>query len=245
VDGRASLATAPTDSTVLLRGGGRRLARGRCRTVLFVGLLAGLGLGLDGGLLRWPAEAKSYRVDPARSRLVARTFKDGLAARLAHDHTIEATEVTGTVEYEPNAPEATRITVEARTVSLRVDDADARRALGLAGLPSASDREEIGKAMRAPGQLDVGRFSVVRFASSRTERQPDGRLLLTGALTLHGVSREVTLPVEIRSDGDGFRGQGTLRLQPSAFGIPPYSTLLGAIRNKDEVVVHLDLVTIP
>jgi polyisoprenoid-binding protein YceI len=168
-----------------------------------------------------------------------------VAARLAHDHAIEATEVSGRVDYDPATPEATTVTIEAKTASLRVDDPDVRKTLSLVGDPSAKDRAEIEKAMRSSGQLDSNRFPAIRFASSRVVRQQDGRLLVTGVLTLRGVSREVALPVEVREQGGAYRGRGTVTFRPSLFGIPPYSALLGAIRNKDEVVLHVELWTAP
>lgn len=203
--------------------------------------LALLAVGLITGLSVRPALGASYLVDPARTRLVVQTFKDGVAARLAHDHAIDAREVSGRIEYDPAAPEATTITVTAKTASLRADEPSIREALGLAGDPSAKDRAAIQEAMRSPGQLDSGGFPEIRFVSSRVARQPDGRLLVTGVLTLRGVSREVAIPVEVQEQGHGFRGRGRMTLRPSQFGIPPYSALLGAIRNKDEVTLHVDL----
>ena len=59
------------------------------------------------------------------------------------------------------------------------------------------------------------------------------------------MTREVTFPATITLDAGVFRGRATLSFLQSSFGYQPYRALLGAIRNKDEVTLHVDLVAIP
>jgi polyisoprenoid-binding protein YceI len=198
-------------------------------------------------LLFGPSVAWSgtFRVDPERTRLAVRTHRDGVGGRLAHDHVVEATEVTGGIEYDAGRPEASSVTIEARTASLRVDEPAARRRLGVEGDLSESQRADVAKAMRAPDQLDVARYPTIRFASTRVVPDGDGRLRVVGALTLRGVTREVTFAATVVQEAGALRGQATLTFLQSSFGYQPYSALLGAIRNKDEVSLHVDLVAMP
>jgi hypothetical protein len=46
-------------------------------------------------------------------------------------------------------------------------------------------------------------------------------------------------------EGNVFRATATLTFMQSAFGYKPYSALLGAIKNKDAVMLHIDLVAVP
>ena len=48
--------------------------------------------------------------------------------------------------------------------------------------------------MRAADQLDVAQHPTIRFASTRVVAEGDGRLRITGSLTLRGVTREVSFP---------------------------------------------------
>jgi polyisoprenoid-binding protein YceI len=204
-------------------------------------LVPALVLGSAGGAL-----AATLRIDPARSRLVAQVFKEGLGSGFAHDHVIRATQVTGTVEYDAAAPDRTAITVEVPAASLRADEPALRQEFGLTSALSTSDRADVEKAMRAPDQLDVSRFPTIRFVSTRVGRQPDGRLLVTGTLTIRGVSREVTFPAEVTSGEAGaVRGRATLTLRQSSFGYQPYRAALGTVRNKDELTLLLDLWAAP
>ena len=195
-----------------------------------------IGVGASPGL------SASFKVDPAQSSLVLQLFKDGVAARLGHDHVVHARVFSGTVVYDPRHPEASSVQVAVEAGSLIADDPGTRRKFGLAGEPSASDRVEIDKAMKAEGQLAAARFPSMTFTSSAIATQPDGRFLVTGRLTIRGVTNELTFPARMSVEGAQLRGSAQLKFKQSSFGYPPYSALLGAIKNKDEVILHIDLV---
>ena len=192
-----------------------------------------------------PAWSASFRVDSERTRLAVQLYRAGVGSRLAHDHVVEATEVTGQVEYDAAQPEASSIVIEARTASLRVDQPAARRRLGVEGDLSESQRADVDKAMRGADQLDTARHPTIRFASTRVLREGDGRLRVTGQLTLRGMAREVSFPATVALESGVLRGRATLTFLQSSFGYQPYSALLGAIRNKDEVTLHVDLTATP
>jgi polyisoprenoid-binding protein YceI len=204
------------------------------------GLLASL-VPLGPGVV----QAAALRVDPAETRLAARLYRDGVGSALAHDHVVEATEVGGSVEYDPARPDASAIVIEARTATLRVDEPAARRRLGVEGDLSDGQRADVDKAMRAPDQLDVARYPTIRFVSTRIVAEGEGRLQVTGRLTLRGVTREATFPATVTLESGVLRGRATLTLLQSSFGYRPYRALLGVIRNKDEVTLHVDLVARP
>jgi len=195
-----------------------------------------IGVGANPGL------SASFKVDPAQSSLVLQLFKDGVAARLGHDHVVHASVFSGTVAYDPRNPEASSIQVAVDVGSLIADDPGTRRKFGLAGEPSASDRAEIDKAMKADGQLAAARFPSMTFTSTAIATQPDGRFLVTGRLTIRGVTNELKFPAQMSVEGAQLRGRAQLKFKQSGFGYPPYSALLGAIKNKDEVILHIDLV---
>jgi polyisoprenoid-binding protein YceI len=223
---RSELASALAGVTLLGRGLATALAG--------VALLGAAG-----------AEGATFRVDPAETRLFARLYREGVGSALAHDHVVEAAEVGGTVEYDAARPDASAIVIEARTASLRVDEPAARRRLGVEGDLSESQRADVDKAMRAPDQLDVAQHPTIRFVSTRVVAEGAGRLQVTGRLTLRGVTREATFPATVTLEGGVLKGRATLTFLQSSFGYRPYRAFLGAIRNKDEVTLHIDLVARP
>ncbi len=54
-----------------------------------------------------------------------------------------------------------------------------------------------------------------------------------------------SFPAQVTMEGPALRGRATLTFKQSSFGYKPYSAVLGAIKNKDEVVLHIDLVATP
>ena len=172
-------------------------------------------------------------------------FRDGVAAKLGHDHVVRATTFSGRVTYDPSTPALSSVAARVQTATLRVDDAETRRKFGLEGQPSSNDVAEIEKSMKAEGQLDVARFPVITFTSTTVTRQTADRYLVTGPLTLRGVARTVQFPANVAMEGHVFRATATLTVMQSAFGYKPYSALLGAIKNKDAVRLHIDLVAVP
>jgi polyisoprenoid-binding protein YceI len=188
-----------------------------------------------------PGQAASFTVDPARSSLVVQLFRDGVAARLAHDHVVQARAFAGTIVYDPRTPDAASIQVTVEVGSLQADEPATRRKFGLSGEISESDRADIDKAMKSDGQLAAARFPSLSFTSSAIARQSDGRFLVTGRLRIRGVTNEVKFPAEIALDGDLLRGRARLTFKQSSFGYQPYRAALGAIKNKDEVTLHVDL----
>ena len=211
------------------------------RWITVVGLSC---LVIVGGLAA-PASAATFRVDPSRSSLVVQIFRDGVAAKLGHDHVVQATAFSGSVTYDPSAPGRSSVAAQVQTATLKADDAETRRRFGLEGQPSANDVAEIDKSMKAEGQLDVARFPAITFTSTTITPDTPDRYLVAGDLTIRGVTRAVQFPANVVMEGRVFRATATLTFMQSAFGYKPYSALLGAIRNKDAVMLHIDLVAVP
>jgi polyisoprenoid-binding protein YceI len=208
-------------------------------------------LALGAGVPAWavplatgqPSSSSAARRLDAASTLIVQTWKDGAAARLAHDHAIIATAFSGELHHDPAAPSQSRIVVEVDARRLVVDDDRARQRVGLEpGVPQ-KDRDAVTASMMGPEQLDVQQHPRIRFESTKVTPQSDGTLLVEGRFTLHGQTRTVRLPVtvEVRADGS-VRGRGTLSLRVSDYGIAPYEAFFGAVKVKDEVKVHLDLI---
>ena len=188
-----------------------------------------------------PGWAGTFTIDPGQSALVVQVFKDGVAATLAHDHVVQARALSGTIAYDPQRPDASSIEVKVEVGSLQADEPATRRKFGLEGEPSAKDRADIEATMKSEGQLAAARFPAITFASTSIAKQPDGRFLVTGRLTIRGVAQEVKFPAQITLDGGLLRGRAQLTFKQSSFGYQPYRAVLGTIKNKDEVILHIDL----
>ena len=189
-----------------------------------------------------PTGPVHYHLDSKRSTVVIRTFKVGVAAAFAHDHAIVSHDVTGEIVADVADPTTATVHVSVPTASLVVDDARIRQQFKLDAGPSDADKKEVDAHMKDGGQLDVAHFPVVTFSSTRVSKDAAGKLMLTGDLNLHGVTRSVQMPIVVDVTSGTLVGDAQVGLKTSDFGIRPYSALFGAVGNKDEIVLHLHLV---
>lgn len=187
-----------------------------------------------------PAHAADYQMDPARSTLLVRVWKEGPASIFAHDHVARALRFTGTVAYDPARPEASTVAIEAEAASLTMDEPNYRRRFGLPPIKEVN-RREIQKTMQSPEQLDVAKYPEITFRSRRVAGVGAGQLRITGELSLHGQTREVTFPATVEGRGDFLHAKASFRFRQTDFGITPYS-FGSAVRNADEVEIQVELV---
>lgn len=213
--------------------------RGARSRRLFAGVAA---VALLAGLTRVAAGAP-YAIDHAKSEIVVRVFRAGIAAFLAHDHVIRAAEWDGTLDVNRDPP-ALAAELVVPVDALVVDEPEVRARYGLDGVLSDVDRASVRTTMLGPDQLDAARFPEIRFRAAEIDRAGDG-FRLAGELTLHGETKRVTLPITVREDGATLTAHGAVRVVQSDYGIVPHRALLGAIKNQDEVEIVVTLVAAP
>lgn len=189
-----------------------------------------------------PAGKRTFTVDVKKSSIVIQVFKDGAAAALAHDHVVDAKDFAGTIVADAADLATASVEVTAKTASFVNDESALRKKFGLDGEMSDKDKKTVEENMKSAEQLDIASFPTVKFASTSVSKGADGKLTLKGKLTLHGVTKEVSMPFEAKVEGNDVSGAATYRMKTSDFGIKPYSALLGAVRNKDGIVLNLKLV---
>jgi polyisoprenoid-binding protein YceI len=201
-----------------------------------------LGLTCTTVFLAQAEEPVVYTIDPTRSELVVQLFKAGVGAALAHDHVVRATQYTGQIHGDSADPATASIIAEVQTAFLQADEPTLRQKYGLTGSLSDASRQDIQAAMTAKDQLHVERYPTIRFESTRIVSQAQGQYLVTGELTIRGVTQTVTFPVKVELQGDTLHGWGVFRFRQSNFGYKPYRAFLGVVQNKDEVILHFDVI---
>jgi len=109
---------------------------------------------------------------------------------------------SGTFSYDDAHPEAARVEVTIKTASID------------------SNHAERDKHLRGEDFLNVAKYPEARFVSTGFKHNDDDTAVLTGNLTLHGVTRPVTIDVKQIGHGPdpwggtrrGFEGSTTLKL---------------------------------
>ncbi len=171
------------------------------------------------------ATAQSLRIDPERSTMTVKVSKAGLFSAFGHNHEIRAPIISGIIV--PSGAPSVELAVDARR--MQVLDPDL----------AAKDRAEVQKTMLSDAVLDTERFPEIRFASKTVEAGGAGHLRVSGELTLHGVTRPITITVEQR-EGHYI---GSAKLKQTQFGMKPITVGGGTVKVKDEVEVVFEIVT--
>lgn len=70
----------------------------------------------------------------------------------------------------------------------------------------------------------------------------DGKVHLTGVLTIAGVTKEVKFPATYVVEGDRVRFQGAYSLKMTDFGIDPPTAVMGTIKCGDDIKFVFDIV---
>ncbi|MBO9512784.1 MAG: YceI family protein [Variovorax sp.] len=177
------------------------------------------------------------RVDPAGSLVTLTVGRAGSLARLGHDHVIASRSVQGYV-----APGLGRADLYVPLAELTVDEAALRAQAGLATQPTDADIEGTRSNMRDKVlQVQAFPYALVRVRNVEPQALSPGRTQAFVSVTLLGITRTSTVPLDLDTTPEETTARGTLQLKQSDFGIAPFSLFGGALQVKDEVEVRFEL----
>ncbi|MCF7749168.1 YceI family protein [Bacillus subtilis subsp. subtilis] len=170
----------------------------------------------------WVAQAApdTYRLDPVHTRVLFAVEHAGFSHALG---TVSGSE--GRLTFDPQDWSAATLSVTVPIQRLDLGD------------------EKWNTATLARNLLDAERFPEARFVSTRVEPVDDTHANLIGQLTLHGVTREISLAVTLnalkRHPLPPFRRtagfSATATLSRSAFGVAGWPSMIG-----DEVQLRIE-----
>ena len=163
----------------------------------------------------------SWQIDPAHANAQFTVRHMGISNVQG-----EFTKVTGSIVLNEQDPTKSSVTatVDMASVDTRNSDRDGD--------------------LKSANFFDVAKFPEMTFKSKSISRGADGKLQMTGDLSLHGVTKEVTFAIDGPSDaikdpwGNTRRGaSATTKIHRSDFGITKYpSTMVG-----EEINITLDV----
>lgn len=160
--------------------------------------------------------AGAAEAEPARFRIQPEASDVGFKATsrlMDADGTFSR--LTGEVTLDPEDPATAMIT-------LTIESASIDTGIGMRD-----------KHLRSADFLDVARFPTIAFESQRVE-VVGRRATVAGQLTLHGVTREIVVPVDVRFFDNALVATGEFQLNRRDYGIN-YSSFLNPIGNAVHV----------
>ena len=134
------------------------------------------------------------------------------------------TKVSGSAQYDPSNPgkSSVEVTIDADSVDTRVTMRD--------------------NDLRSPNFFEVAKYPTITFKSKSVQSAGEGKLKIVGDLTIHGVTKEVTLDVDGPSapvtDPKGnmhVGASGTTKINRKDFGVGTNPTI------GDEVTITIDV----
>jgi polyisoprenoid-binding protein YceI len=172
-----------------------------------------------------------FRIDPAATHVTIQVGRSGIFGFAGHDHEVVAPAVRGEITLDRSEISRSRVALEF--------DATALKVTGNGDPPE--DVPEVQRVMLSDRVLDVARYPSITFQSRSigVEGRSGDRmtLRLIGDLTLHGVTRSVTVPVNASVGPDLISGEGKTTVRQTSFGIRPVTAGAGSVKVKDEVEV--------
>jgi polyisoprenoid-binding protein YceI len=168
------------------------------------------------------AAAQDTPIDVQRSTVTIHAGRAGLLSAAGHDHFISAPIASGTMRESPPHVE---FTVDTRKMMVKPDPkVDPKTQAQI-----QKDMEEM--------TLETAQFPEIRFRSSRIDKMAEGQWKVEGDLSLHGVTKSVSLIV--KRAGDAYTAHTILK--QTDFGIKPVTVGGGMVKVKNEVEIDFQI----
>ena len=182
------------------------------------------------------AAEQGYTVVAGQSAVRIHVGKSGVFGFAGHEHEVVAPSVRGTVLADPDDLARSSVTLSFDAAELKVTGE---------GEP-AKDVPKVQEAMTGPTVLDAARFPSITFQSRSVAGKAVSAgvydLQVTGDLTLHGMTRSLTLPLRVEVAADKLTATGKTVLRHSDFGMKPVSAGGGTAKVKNEIGVDYRIV---
>jgi len=168
-----------------------------------------------------------YVTDSKASQFTTQVLSGGLLAAFGHSPTIAIRDFLGEAEVNPDDLERSSIKITIASSSLAVKDDI-----------SDKDRREIERVMQEE-ILEVSTYPEIAYESTNIAATKTGEgqysVTLNGDLTMHGVTRSLTVPARVVLAEDSLRAFGIFSLMQTDYDLKLASVAAGALKVKDEL----------
>jgi polyisoprenoid-binding protein YceI len=177
--------------------------------------------------------ADRYIINSAASKFTVQAFAAGLLSSFGHNPIIAIQDFSGIVELREKMEESS-VTMAIQSASLKVQSD-----------VSEKDRIEIERMMHEQ-VLRSDQYPQIIYTCSRVTASSagDGQYwaALNGQLTLHGVTKSMTVSARVTANGDSLKASGYFSILQSDYQIDSISVAGGTLKVKDEVKASFEIV---
>lgn len=182
--------------------------------------------------------AHIYEIVPSESLVLLKVGRAGSMAKLGHDHAIASVDLVGLVALHTDHGESSA-SIAMPLKNLIVDSPAYRKRLGLDSEPSEEDIAGTYSNMQKMLDADTWPWVLLEVQLVDATANPS---LANVSITLHGVTRSLTVPMALTTNGERVSVDGQFSVTQSDFGIVPFSALGGLMRVADEIDIQFEVV---
>ncbi len=178
--------------------------------------------------------AQRYTLDASQSKFIAHALRGGLFWFKGHDHAVAVREFTGEAQLSPDAITASSLQITAKTESM----------VETSSVFTDQQKQIINKELREIVLLPA-QYPEIVFRSTNVSGKQNGSqydLKITGDLTLHGVTRQITIPTKVTVTGNDLRAQGEFSISRDDFKVKATSAFHGLVRVRNKLKFTFDIV---
>jgi polyisoprenoid-binding protein YceI len=179
--------------------------------------------------------AQRYTLDASQSKFIAHALRGGLFWFKGHDHLVAVREFTGEAQLNADSIAASSLLITAKTASMEETSSvftDAQKKI---------INKELREIVLLPAQ-----YPEIVFKSTNVTGKATGTnkydLNIRGDLTLHGVTRQITIPTKVTVTGNDLRAQGEFNINRGDFKVKATSAFHGLVSVRDKLKFIFDIV---
>ena len=181
-----------------------------------------------------PQATLRYQLDASRSKFIAHALAGGLLWFKGHGHLVAVREFTGEAQLTPNSITPASLEITAKAGSL----------VETSSVFTEQQKQIINKELREI-VLEPDKYPEIVFRSTAVTGKVVGNnqydLKITGNLTLHGVTRQITIPTQVTVTGNELRARGEFSIERSDFQVKATSAVHGLVRVRDKVKFDFEI----
>lgn len=180
-------------------------------------------------------DVATFRIDPSQSKFMAHASRGGLAWFKGHSHHLAVRDFQGTAKLTLDALNPASLEMSVKADSLEETDA----------VFTPQQKQIINRELDEL-VLESAKYPEITFKSTSVAGKLVSPLTydvrITGDLSLHGVTRRITIPATVTINGDSFRAVGKFEIDRKDFSVNATNAFKGLVRVKHDVEFDFDIV---
>jgi polyisoprenoid-binding protein YceI len=177
----------------------------------------------------------TYNLDASQSKFMAHANAGGLLWFKGKDHHLAAGEFTGQVEITPETVTPASLRLVVKAASLHETGAEF----------TEPQKQIINKELREL-VLHPDQYPDITFRSTNVYAKASGadryEVKIDGDLTLHGVTKRITIPAVVTISGNSLRAVGEFSIDRDDYKVKATSAFHGLVRVKNKIKFDFDIV---